>query len=231
MIAYDPARPLVFIHVPKCAGTSVRQVVSNWFRPNFVPHYFREAKGHLSPLPDIDWSRPLKAPLCIYGHFNRARGFGIEHRCAEASQFATILRDPFEVSVSTYHYTLRARDTWQDASRIPTAPLVEYLRTAQSTMLNHFPAPVRWDNYKEMMDELFVFVGLAHRLDAALARLAHVLGQAAPDEVPHRNATRRDARIDPSEMAALRSDFRARHALEYAVWDYAQSLWENGEGP
>ena len=31
MRPYDPTEPLIFVHVPKCAGTTVRAVFRDWF--------------------------------------------------------------------------------------------------------------------------------------------------------------------------------------------------------
>lgn len=222
MRAYDPALPLVFIHVPKTAGASVRRLVMTWFGSGYLPHYYDERHA-LSPGRDPGFEHhSAEHPVCVYGHFNRRRGFGVEHDYPDAQQFVTILRDPFEMAISEYYFIRKTGADWKDRSRVPSLPLRRHLETAQINMLAHFPRPVSADNYRDVVEEFFVDIGFTETLVQSLEQMAGLLGRSFdPQQLEHRNRTPRDDQNQ--EVQALRSDFRERHRLEFDVYDYAMS--------
>jgi len=226
MKSYDPHSPLIFIHVPKTAGSSVREVFKGWFGSGLIPHYFNEATA--SPPgrdPRFD-CHSFNAPVCVYGHFNRNRGFGVTDDYPDAMQFVTILRDPFEMAVSHYFYTLRASENWKDRSRVPKDNLANHLRNASPNMLNHFPCAVTYENVWEVIESYFVEVGVTERLAESLQLIASALGKtsSSPSQIPRVNATERDTgNID---LAELRIEYRERFPLEFAVYDHVRWLIE-----
>lgn len=86
--AYNSKEPLISLHIPKTGGTSLRTILLRWF-PNgqFLEHY---PNNGLLPL-----RHDCRGPVCIHGHFNSTRGFGVAEYYPHASQFITFLRDPF----------------------------------------------------------------------------------------------------------------------------------------
>ena len=88
-------------------------IVRGWFGERYHRHYFDEKTGALPEHPDTG------PGSVVFGHFNRARGFGVEHHYPEVQQFVTVLRDPFEMAVSGYFYTRKMRAAWKDASNLP----------------------------------------------------------------------------------------------------------------
>src|SRR5262245_8731415 len=98
MKLYDPEKPLISLHIPKCGGTSFRAVLQHWFGPNLYRHCFYERLT--KPPRKYD----LEGGMCIHGHFNRKRQIGVSDYYPEVDQFITILRDPFEMTVSRYFY-------------------------------------------------------------------------------------------------------------------------------
>mmetsp|Transcript_29208 Transcript_29208/g.76476 ORF Transcript_29208/g.76476 Transcript_29208/m.76476 type:complete len:115 (+) Transcript_29208:60-404(+) len=104
----DTTKPVVFIHVPKCGGSSVRRLLKSTFNESVILHY-RDEPNKLNPSP-ISKSKAEhiinKFGFCIiYGHFNLKRRFGIQDNVSWANQFITILRDPFEQYVSAFKYS------------------------------------------------------------------------------------------------------------------------------
>jgi hypothetical protein len=233
MIAYAKNEPLIAIHIPKSAGTSVRRVFKEWFYPSsFFLHYYDEEKGRpphhvdlrsLARRPGRLWGSVLRRPdrpICIYGHFPRARGFGIEERFPEVRQFVAILLDPFETALSTYHYLRKAGETWQDQSRIPKTELREYLMDTPSRTLDHFPREITAENYKEIIGQYFIDIGITEKLEESLTRIASKLGKRFdPSRLPQLNVTER------SDVASgdLREVHRERNPLEYLVYEYVRN--------
>ncbi len=96
MKKYNNEKPLISIHIPKCGGSSFKEVLQKWFIGGFYSHYFNE-KSNKMPQKYV-----LSAGICVHGHFNKARGFGIKDYYPEVDQFITFLRDPFEITTSDY---------------------------------------------------------------------------------------------------------------------------------
>lgn len=222
MKPYDPDLPLVFIHVPKTAGSSVRRVVADWFKAGFVAHYFDEKTG-TPPQRDARFDQHrADAPVCVYGHFNRLRKFGVDHTYPDARQFVTILRDPFELMISEYYFIRKTGANWKDQSRVPQEDLARYLATARPNMLNHFPRPVSADNYKDIIDEFFLEIGFTETLVPSLSSIAARLEFAFdPAVLEHRNKTERDDQN--RAVQALRPAFQDRNRLEFDVYAYAMT--------
>lgn len=220
---YDPAKPLIFIHVPKTAGTSVRNIVEGWFPGRFHTNYFNEVEGSMpAKLPAEVLADSVKPPV-IYGHFNQFRGFGVADYYPQVSQFVTILRDPFEATVSRYFFLRKVSGKWKDRSGVPESDLEDFLGSADPMMLNHFPKEVTMQNFREVLDQHFVELGITECLSESLGRIADKLGVAfEANALCHANATERDQPVP----RYLRDAFVAAHPLEYAVYDYARSRYE-----
>lgn len=210
---YDPTKPLIFIHVPKTAGRSVKTVFRQWFGERLHEHYFNEAAGQMPAQRNAS----KLAGQVIYGHFNGLRGFGIEKCYPSVSQFVTILRDPFETAVSNYFYLKRVAAGWADSSRRPTTDLRTFLENTPPNILNHFPREVTRENYREELDRWFVEVGITERLPESLRRIAARLGMPPPGKIPRENVSPRDVEAAPE----LRAEYEARHPLEFEVYRYA----------
>ena len=222
---YDRQQPLIAIHIPKSAGTSAKYVFKSWFGRGFREHYFNESRGRLPKRHDIERIHSVETPVVVYGHFNRLRQFGVEDYYPEAKQFVTILRDPFELSVSRYFYTRKASKKWKDKSRTPDKNLSEHVLGETPNMLNHFPREVTIENYKEIIEEFFIDIGTTEQLTESFHRIARKLGMPfEPTMLRHLNATRRSEDA-PSELRDL---FAEKFELEYAVYDYAIERFANG---
>jgi hypothetical protein len=109
MKKYDSKKPLISIHIPKCAGNSFVITLRKWFKENLYLHYFDE-KNNKAPqrynLKAGILSRKFKKGICVHGHFNNERNFGVRDYYPEADQFITILRDPLEILQSRYFYSV-----------------------------------------------------------------------------------------------------------------------------
>jgi hypothetical protein len=219
MRAYDPKQPLIFIHIPKAAGTATRKVFQDWYGTGFLKHYFNEQDGTLPPRHDIFKLHRRKRPVVVYGHFNRQRGFGVEDYYPAVRQFVTILRDPFELTISAYFYARQDWIDWKDPARIPREKLRDHLATARPNMLNHFPREMRLDNYRDIIEAYFVDIGIAEQLDPSMTRIAAKLGfRYDRNGLGPANTTPRD-QAAPDD---LREVFAENNRLEFEVYKYVR---------
>lgn len=228
MRPYDPKLLLIGIHIPKCAGSSMKQVLRRWFGRNIHWHFYDEARN-LPPRP----YRPSKfnrlltqvtgRVTCIYGPFNRQRGFGVEEYYPTAQQFFTVVRDPLKTALSRYFYAKQQGLSRMHAG-IPAPISANYASVDDFIadqlhlpyLVNYLPGPLTLGNYADVFAARFVYVGIAEDLQTSVDQLAERLGFASVP-VPHVNTSKHDETLDP----ALAADFVAARPLEYAIYHYA----------
>ena len=162
----------------------------------------------------------LSNPPVIYGHFNKYRGFGIEDYYPGVSQFVTILRDPFETAISHYFFVRKASKNWKDKSRVPTEDLQDHLKTTTLNILNHFPREMNLNNFKDIIEEFFIEIGITENLPHSLEVISRKLGKEFdPVALEAVNVTERDQRTTQE----YRDQFYEKHPLEHAVYEFAKS--------
>ena len=224
MKAYDSNKPLIHIHIPKTGGVSIKEIYKKWFNNGLLSHYYNERDGRMPQKHDLKALHTRNIDVCLYGHFNRKRNFGIEHYYPEVNQFITILRDPFEKAVSSYLFLRKNSRNWKDQSRIPKVELHDFLlrKTDGAGMFNHFPRGVTLDNFKEVIETQFIEIGVLEHLDESMKRIASKLNyKYDPSSLQLLNATKREQRI-PYE---LREEFIEKKPLDYAVYNYVLSKY------
>lgn len=226
MRKYDKNLPLIAIHTPKAAGSSCLSIFHRWFGNNFYRHYYQEDSKEFPPKRDLLNLHSPEYPLCVYGHFNRFRQFGVEDYYPDVEQFVTILREPFELMVSGYFFARKKKLHQREPVPHLEQGIKAFLLTRNHiNMLNHFPRVVTFDNYKEIIETYFIEIGISEYLDESLHRIAIKLGKPYdPAWLSHTNASMRDEEV-PEE---LRNIMKERHPLEFAVYDYALSQFKNG---
>lgn len=228
MKAYDPSRPLLGLHIPKCAGQSLGQVLRGWFGRQLRLHYFDERRNrmpqrHRSSLIQLWLRRSSGHHGCVYGHFNRARGFGVEDYYPSADQFFTVVRDPLAAVCSSYFFakqqgTARMRGGRPAPIAARYRSLDEFVadRLRQPYFASYLPGPVTLDSYAEVLERSFVHVGVAEELQASVDRLAARLGLPSVT-VPHANRSSHDETLSP----ALAAEFVRSRPLDYAIYRHA----------
>ena len=220
MIAYDPGKPLISLHIPKCAGQSFRPVLEKWFANRFFIHYFQQYNA----LPP---KHPLKPGICIHGHFDQTRGYGVMDYYPEVDQFITVLRDPLEAAISNYFFwKTKARIRQLRIGKITVGSDHDYrniddffCKRPRSNMLNFMPREMTKENYREILETKFVWIGLMENLQAHVDVLAKTLG--FPEVVVERlNTANRDEELS----SGARRDFIENSSLEFEIYRYVKEL-------
>jgi len=219
--AYNSKEPLISLHIPKTGGTSLRTILLRWF-PNgqFLEHY---PNNGLLPL-----RHDCRGPVCIHGHFNSTRGFGVAEYYPHASQFITFLRDPFNRICSLWFFFNEAK---RRGSRVPALdgdPDFEtWLQRRAATQaagnndfsfLRQLPRSPDRERPETAFERGFVFIGITERYTESVAALAAALGKPVPTHVPHVNATQENK----ASLESYRAFYEQHFSDEYTVYDEAR---------
>ena len=168
---------------------------------------------------DLFGLHTIETPILLHGHFNKLRNFGVEDYYPSVKQFITILRDPFELAVSSYFYIRKKGSGWKSQEyKAKNMMLKEYLLNVKLNMLNHFPREINIKNYKEVIEEFFIDIGITEYLDESMKRIANKLSMPYGHALlGYYNATERNQEVPDH----LRGIFIEKNQLEFAVYNYA----------
>ncbi|MBX3417184.1 MAG: sulfotransferase family 2 domain-containing protein [Pirellulaceae bacterium] len=225
MKTYNPEEPIIYTHIPKCAGTSVVRLLKEWFGPAY--HKLNQDETQDILLPKVEaldangnWLPNVK---CIHGHFNHGRGYGLPYYYPEITQYFTILRDPFDLIVSMYFFAKgRSKEGkfWFRGEQVDFSkqfPSVsEYVRGYPYWLYHHLPQNVSLINYQQVLSERFVYMGIFEDMEQTLRNLAKILGKPERD-LPHMNVSNYDEKVPES----LRDQFYSDYPLLKKVYDFA----------
>jgi hypothetical protein len=220
---YNSDMPLLFQHIPKCGGTSVRRVFKRWFGDGLFTHYYNAEKGGAPERRDLEALLALRGNgrgICLYGHFNRTRGFGVEQYYPDIEQLITIVRDPFEQHLSQYFYT--KRKIVEGRADLPLVKEVggdpgnvdSYIANTASSLLSYLPKEINEENYRSVIRERYLIVGIAERMAESVGLISDILGKPAI-RVPVENVS---LRAGVENLAGLREVFEEKNRLEMAIY-------------
>ncbi len=224
MRAYDPGQPLISLHVPKCAGQSMRRLLRQWFGDALLFHY-----NERTQVPPI--VHPWRPGICIHGHFNNRKRLGANDYYPQATQYITVLRDPLEMAISNYFFWKRKARGLQIAQGrlLPGSEhdyrcIDDFFRMRpRSVMFDFLPAAMETENWRTFIDERFVWIGTVENLSSRVGLLASALA-VAPSSIPHINESARSETLSPE----LERQFRETNRLEQELYEHVRALEEAG---
>jgi hypothetical protein len=223
LAAVSPESPVyIFHHIPKCGGTSLVQVLDQWFVT--VKDYRYGWTMNYPKKVDINH---LRSAHCLCGHFE-LDGYYLHQRYPEilkSDRFKlfTFIRDPLQTKLALYRF--EKKNNVDKARNIE-----EHLFNRLNYIANRFPATE--ENYKEVIDRYF-FVGILDECQASLNLLARLIGKKA-HKMPWVNRTESDGVSDIGKFSKeLVERFRKENALDYLIYEYClkkftRSLAEQG---
>jgi hypothetical protein len=140
----------------------------------------------------------------------------------QVKQFITVLRDPFETAVSNYFFLKRRGPIGPRSAYWYQQSLENFLKGRKPNILNHFPRKVTADNYRSIIDECFVEVGITEYLCESLQRISNTLGRDfAESDLEIVNASPRTQHL-PDHFRSL---YEEKNELEFMVYRYALDLF------
>lgn len=229
MTRYDPRKPLISIHIPKCAGSSFAAVLKSWFGKGYLPHYHDEKENKPPQKYQLRtgfFRSRFRRGICIHGHFNHERGNGVKDYYPEVDQYITFLRDPFDVHLSNYFYIKRdakylGGGAYREGVLRPltkeSVTMENYLKWSQKSFFkSFFPPDINLTNYKEILEKEFIYIGITENFQNSVNILASRLG------FPTVNVSRKNiSRWEEPVPDGARDEFIENNPLEMAIYEYA----------
>lgn len=175
-------RTLIFLHIPKTAGTTLRTIVNRQYPSHTIlcgPGF--ELRELLRTLPE----HRKRAIRVLQGHMP----FGLHEYLAEPAQYITMLRDPIDRVISTYYFIMRRprnrlykevvgnNMSLSDFVRSGVAPRASNQQTRAISGLRDSDITTRdLDIAKRNVDVYFSAVGFTEQFDESIVLFKRVLG-------------------------------------------------------
>lgn len=212
-----------FVHVPKCAGSSFRNVLKRWFGPDQMVFDSHDAAAFWDEL-----ARRPAPPRAVAGHF----AFGLHEGAGLKPCHLSLVRDPVDRLVSLYKH---ARQTPHHLFH-PAAKALDFEAFYELTLTEprarratvgiqcFFLARTRsFDAAWPTVQAHYRLVGPTDSFDRFLARAARLVGQPAPP-MPERNRRPTDAAL--AEAAArLGPRIRQDHGEDQQLYDHVRAAF------
>lgn len=225
---------LIFVHLPKCAGTSLNRIIEWEYGPRHVfsidPSFFRWSYRRLLHCDPKRLSR-IKA---FQGHMP----FGLHRHLLQPSTYLTILRNPIERGISEYYYA-RSRIVHPQHAMMKHLSLEQYMLetpylNVQTKLLagmdpgyDFLAGDCTLDTLARAKDNLstFAIVGLAERFNETLALAKIRLGWRLRSYARFNVTARRPKTCEvPVRVRDLIAD---RYKFDMKLYEYGTRLFHD----
>jgi len=225
---------LIFVHLPKCGGTTLNRLIEWEYPPTRVysidPSFFKWSYRRLLATS----SSRLARMRVIQGHMP----FGVHRLLTQNSTYITVVRDPIDRGISEYYYAL-SRVVHPQNRMMKKLSLEEYIRMTPYANVQTKLIAGQDQGYdflggecteetlataKANLAKYFSLVGLTERFDETLA-LAKVLFGWKIRNYAHFNVT--SARPKKEEVPEeIRNVIGDRYSYDTQLYAYAKGLFE-----
>ena len=196
----------------KCGGTSVKEVLHNWFN---VEYDYFEDHNNLNEFMKYKLNTDLlSGDTCIAGHF-QFEGIYIHQRYLRAlenkSKFRlfSFIRDPLDFRASLYYYA-KARN-----SNFKNYKLSDVILNNQNLLSTLFPCDE--SNYKNVLDRYY-FIGFVEKMQESLDKFADLINKKR-QRLPLANKSEKDSQLENLSPEVL-GKFKDRNKLDYQIYEY-----------
>lgn len=231
----DPGNRLIFLHVQKTAGVSIRQLLARQYA--HLPTFIRGAPEHLEMFRMS--RRDREAYRVVGGHYR----FGLHLLFDAPSRYMAFLRDPVERTISHYSYIRwQPLHAWHDRVNGSGISLEQWVRLGEADALDNLQVrrftvrlnedvPFRettrqmLDEAKRIIEERIAFLGITERYEDAIRLFAGQLGWQEPVAVERLNVS--PVRMTAADLPATTRDAILEHnALDMELYAFARDVFE-----
>jgi hypothetical protein len=236
-----PAPRLIFLHLPKTAGSTLRRIIEKYYGRRTVFTIGEPTAADIDRLMSLPRNE-LDKIRAIVGHLP----FGLHALLPWPSAYVTLLREPVDRIVSHYYYAARTPDsplfpqvdaTGRSLRRyVEEAPASAWFNNGQTRLLGSadpYQAAVAdratLERAKARLAD-FAVVGLAERFDESLARIASHF--CWPSVRTYQREKVSGDRVPLSAIPAADRDLiAARNALDAELYAFARERFTGAAQP
>ena len=212
----------IFHHMPKCAGTSAVDALTNWFvvlkdyplgwthkdNPQVYQKFCDNPKN-------LDKLKPYQI---LVGHYHLDKSF-LHQRYPDwedkGYKVFTFLRDPLELRISLYHYEIRN-------NRIsPDEPIEKQLLQHKRNYVAGL-MPCDDSNYMEVLQRYF-FIGIVEKYQESFDLLSKLIDKPAIELKTYNESARKSLSLSDDVIA----EFKEINQLDYKIYNYGKSFYES----
>lgn len=214
----NPGELLIFSHIPKTAGTTIRRVIDSQYD-----------KQKIIRFPQLDKlsEEELERADVLYGHCR----FGVHRRFNKSFSYITMLRDPVERIISTYYFALRSQNNRMHekvTSMSFTEFILEETKNERSPMVNHQTRFLSGEKKpdlekaKEHLHQYYTVAGLTEMFDESIFLMKKYLGWKEIDYTSSNVTANRPKQGEfPTGTIEL---IKEKNRLDFDLYDYAKRL-------
>lgn len=229
----DQRELVVFLHVPKSGGTSLRRALEEHAEAlKMLAAYEDHGFFQTDDLYQIS-ERALSHYDCIYGHFR----FGIHKNHTRQFRYFSMIRNPYDLIISYYFY---ARSHLKDKSILNCKDIYEAVMTRSGVFVDNFltrvfagvddAIPVDTHVYRtaiENIDRHFEFIGILENGRASFQRIGSYLGLDL--KTMRENVNPYPHEFDLIDMAKFRAFVQPTIRYDLSLYEYVlQKYWGKG---
>ena len=225
-----PAKPLgadetlFFVHIPKCAGTSFRDVLKRWFAPDLLHFDAHDAETLARAV-----ARRTAPPRAITGHF----AYGVHEQLPGRPRYLSLVRDPLDRFVSLYKHAranlghgFHEAAAHMDLDAFYDFTLVQPEARRETLGIQcYFLSRARsFEEARPLIDARFALLAPVERYPDFVRLCAADLGFEAPNRPP-RNVAAADPRAEAA-AAALAKRIARDHRQDLSLYQYVRDTFE-----
>lgn len=232
-IMSDPDAALIFLHIPKTAGSSLSKIIKQHYSKSETATLDKAGIARFKSLPAEQRARYR----LIQGHLY----FGLHRFIPRASTYVTFLRHPIERALSFYYYARTTPDHYLypvltsedvDLNGMLARDLTIELQNHQTRMLagNEWQNPqcavtrTTLERAQENLRSHFRVVGLQEEFDASLLLLHRAFGWPVRSYA-RENVTEGKPREKPLDIETQRL-LEEKNSFDLELYAYARNLFE-----
>lgn len=231
------SKPVVFVHIPKTAGTTMRTVLRRLYPDGHRVHIRAFTQDALETKSGRAIGTRALERTCIFGHMV----FGVHRYADQAVDYLSMVRDPVNRVLSDYYYVLQT--PWHECydpvvtqhytlRDYVTSGVTTYTDNIQVRMLSGEGKAVPYgactaamlERAKTNIDDRFAVVGVTERFDESLILMQRALGWRTPWYVRKNKTKRRPPREAVSDE--VRDLIREQNALDVELYQFASRRFE-----